>query len=144
MKKVLEVIDSLEKMQADSRKKTNNTCTGTQGETPETRAIAKALTEERKLHQAIELLKAIVEDLQCPVCLDNCTDTRISPECLHRFCGDCIKEIPRKCNNECPTCRVHIPTKRTLRKDDQFDNIVSALLCVQINDLLLPFCSPNE
>jgi len=140
MKKVLEVIDSLEKMQADSRKKTNNT----QGETPETRAIAKALTEERKLHQAIELLKAIVEDLQCPVCLEHLTDAHISPECLHRFCGDCIKESLRKCNNECPTCRVHIPTKRTLRKDDQFDHIVSALLCVQINDLLLPFCSPDE
>ena len=80
-------------------------------------------------HKALYLLKALVRDeVECPVCLDNCTDTHINPQCLHRFCGDCIKESLRKCNNECPSCRVHILTKRTLRKDEQFDNIVSFLV----------------
>ena len=81
-------------------------------------------------HKALELLKALVRDeVECPVCLDNCTDTYINPACLHRFCGDCIKERLHKCNNECPSCRIHIPTKRTLLvKDTQFDNIVSYLL----------------
>jgi len=81
-------------------------------------------------HKALDSLKALVRDeVECPVCLDNCTDTHINPACLHRFCGDCIKESLRKCNNECPSCRIHIPTKRTLRKDTQFDNIVSFILC---------------
>ena len=77
------------------------------------------------LHQAMHLMNTIVEDFECSICLEHLTNTHISPECLHRFCGDCIKESLRKCNNQCPSCRVHIPTKRTLRKDKQFDNIVS-------------------
>jgi len=83
-------------------------------------------------HKALDLLKALVRDeVECPVCLDNCSDTHINPACLHRFCGDCIKESLRKCNTECPSCRIRIPTKRTLRKDKQFDNIVSFLSCVR-------------
>ena len=78
----------------------------------------------------MDLLKDLVrDDFQCPVCLDTFADTHVNPECLHRFCGDCIKESLTRCKNECPACRVHIPTKRTLRKDKQFDNIVSVLMC---------------
>ena len=87
------------------------------------------LSRKKTSHQAMDLLNTIVEDFECSICLKHLTHAHISPECLHRFCGDCIKESLRKCNNECPTCRVHIPTKRTLRKDKQFDNIVSCLLC---------------
>ena len=65
------------------------------------------------------------EAFQCAVCLEPCTDTLVSPECNHRFCGECIKESLRKCNHECPTCRVPIPTYRTCRRDPQFDHIVS-------------------
>jgi len=51
-------------------------------------------------HKALDLLKALVRDeVECPVCLDTCSHTHIDPECLHRFCGDCIKEHLRKCNN---------------------------------------------
>jgi len=129
MNKVLEAIDSLENIEEESVVVHASDQSCKKGENPQTLAIAKALTEERQLHQAIELLKAMVEEFECSICLDHLTNTQISPACLHRFCGDCIKESLRKCNNECPTCRVHIPTKRTLRKDDQFDHIVSALLC---------------
>ena len=66
------------------------------------------------------------EAFECPVCLEPCTDTLVNPECNHRFCKNCIiKESLHKCNHECPTCRAHIPTCRTCRRDPQFDHIVS-------------------
>ena len=82
--------------------------------------------DESALSSAIELLKGLVEEeFECAVCLDICTDSHVIPECLHRFCGVCIKESLRKCNNECPTCRAHVTTRRDLRKDTKFDTIVS-------------------
>ena len=85
-----------------------------------------AQSAQNGLRSALESLKTLVkEECMCPICLDALTDTRTNPECLHRFCGDCIIESLRRCNHECPSCRIHIPTKRTLRKDTQFDNIVS-------------------
>ena len=68
------------------------------------------------------------EAFECPICLEPCTDTLVNPECNHRFCGKCIKESLHKCNHECPTCRVPIPTYRTCRRDPQFDHIVSTVL----------------
>ena len=79
--------------------------------------------------RTLAALNTLAIEYACPICLDALTDTRINPECRHRFCGDCIKESLRRCNNECPSCRVHIPTKRTMRKDPQFDKIVSVLSC---------------
>ena len=56
------------------------------------------------LRSAVESLKSLVnEEFMCPICLEPCTDTRTNPECLHRFCGDCINESLMRCNNECPT-----------------------------------------
>ena len=69
------------------------------------------------------------EEFECPVWLEPlCTDTLINPESNHRFCGKCIKESLRKCNHECPTCRVHIPSYRTCRRDPQFDHILDRLV----------------
>jgi len=82
--------------------------------------------------RTLAALNTLEIEYECPICLDALTDTHINPECLHRFCGDCIKESLRRCNNECPSCRVHIPTKRTMRKDTQFDKIVSkcSVMCL--------------
>ena len=78
------------------------------------------------LTNILSSLKAIIdEDFSCPICLEPCTDTLINPECGHRFCGKCIKENISKCNNNCPACRVHIPTHRSCRKNSHFDHIVS-------------------
>ncbi len=71
------------------------------------------------------LKKFLEEEFECAICLETCTDTLVNPECNHRFCGKCIKESLHKCNHECPTCRVPIPTYRTCRRDAQFDHIVS-------------------
>ena len=86
--------------------------------------------EDSSVQKALDLLKAIVKDFQCSICLEQLTNTKANPECLHRICDDCIllNESLRKCNTECSSCRAHIPTKMTLRKDKQFDNIVSDLL----------------
>ena len=65
------------------------------------------------------------EEFECAICLEPCTNTLVNPECNHRFCGKCIKESLHKCNHECPTCRVPIPTYRTCRGDPQFDHFVS-------------------
>jgi len=49
-------------------------------------------------------------------------------ECLHRFCGDCIEKYLRVGSNPaCPSCRVRIPTRRSLRADVNFDAIVSTI-----------------
>ena len=88
--------------------------------------ISSAQSAQNGLRSAVESLKTLVkEECMCPICLDALTDTRTNPECLHRFCGDCINESLRRFNHECPSCRVRILTMRTLRKDTQFDNIVS-------------------
>jgi hypothetical protein len=71
------------------------------------------------------LKKFLEEEFVCPICLEFCTATHINPDCNHRFCGKCIKESLRKCNKECPSCRVPIPTHRTCRGDPQFDRLVS-------------------
>jgi len=52
----------------------------------------------------------------CAICLGIISESRISPECGHRFC-----------KNECPTCRTSIPTHRSLREDRLFDNMVTAV-----------------
>ena len=79
------------------------------------------------LSSVLAALKKFREEaFECAICLETCTDTLVNPECNHRFCGKCIKESLHKCNHECPTCRVHIPTYRTCRRDPQFDHIVSS------------------
>ena len=61
----------------------------------------------------------------CPVCLGYMKKTFIVMECLHRFCGDCIQKCLRLGKKECPSCRVHIPSRRSLRPDLNYDELVS-------------------
>lgn len=48
-------------------------------------------------------------------------------ECLHRFCGDCIQKCLRMGMKECPSCRVHIPSRRSLRPDTTYDTIMEVM-----------------
>ena len=77
------------------------------------------------------LNRFVNEEFECPICLELCSDTHLSPDCGHRFCGKCIRESIRKCNHECPTCRVPMATHRSCRRDPQFDRMVSKLLLGQ-------------
>ncbi|KAL1095400.1 hypothetical protein V6Z11_D06G154500 [Gossypium hirsutum] len=48
-------------------------------------------------------------------------------ECLHRFCRECIDKSMRMGNNECPACRTHCASRRSLRDDPNYDSLIAAL-----------------
>ena len=74
----------------------------------------------------LQLLNDLMQDeFQCPICLGVCANTHVNPDCSHRFCGECMTKNINECKHECPSCRAHIPTYRTLRPDTHFDKIVS-------------------
>jgi hypothetical protein len=67
----------------------------------------------------------IESDLQCGVCLGVPKKTTTVMDCLHRFCADCIEKALRfGSKKECPTCRGHCPSRRSLRSDALFDELV--------------------
>ncbi|KAH8954627.1 hypothetical protein BDL97_08G089400 [Sphagnum fallax] len=72
-------------------------------------------------------LPDIRKEMQCPICLGIIRKTRTVMECLHRFCRECIDKSMRLGNNECPACRAHCASRRSLRDDPKFDNLVAAL-----------------
>lgn len=72
-------------------------------------------------------LADIKKEMQCPICLSVIKKTRTVMECLHRFCRECIDKAMRLGNNECPACRAHCASRRSLRDDPKFDNLVAAL-----------------
>jgi E3 ubiquitin-protein ligase RNF1/2 len=43
---------------------------------------------------------------------------------MHRFCGDCIQKCLRGGKQECPSCRQHVPSKRSLRRDHMYDALI--------------------
>ncbi|KAM7275770.1 hypothetical protein ACFE04_017636 [Oxalis oulophora] len=53
--------------------------------------------------------------------------TKTAMECLHRFCGECIDKSIRLGRKECPTCRSHLASRRSLRDDPNHDALVLAL-----------------
>ncbi|XP_028074793.1 putative E3 ubiquitin-protein ligase RING1a isoform X4 [Camellia sinensis] len=53
--------------------------------------------------------------------------TRTVMECLHRFCRECIDKSMRLGNNECPACRAHCASRRSLRDDPNYDALIAVL-----------------
>ncbi|XP_029128737.1 putative E3 ubiquitin-protein ligase RING1a isoform X2 [Cajanus cajan] len=74
----------------------------------------------------VELLE-IRKEVQCPICLGIIKKTRTVMECLHRFCRECIDKSMRLGNNECPACRTHCASRRSLRDDPNYDALIAAL-----------------
>ncbi|XP_066346366.1 putative E3 ubiquitin-protein ligase RING1b [Miscanthus floridulus] len=72
-------------------------------------------------------LADIRKEVQCPICLGIIRKTRTVMECLHRFCRDCIDKSMRLGNNECPACRTHCASRRSLRDDPKYDALIAAL-----------------
>ncbi|CAN1844478.1 Putative E3 ubiquitin-protein ligase RING1a [Linum perenne] len=72
-------------------------------------------------------LPEIRKDVQCPICLGIIKKTRTVMECLHRFCRECIDKSMRLGNNECPACRTHCASRRSLRDDPNYDALIAAL-----------------
>ncbi|ETN02151.1 hypothetical protein PPTG_16785 [Phytophthora nicotianae INRA-310] len=69
-------------------------------------------------------IRQLNADLTCPICLGIIKETMVVMECLHRFCGECISTAIRQSKRECPSCRIHIPSKRSLRPDANFDALI--------------------
>mmetsp|Transcript_25268 Transcript_25268/g.60747 ORF Transcript_25268/g.60747 Transcript_25268/m.60747 type:complete len:308 (+) Transcript_25268:42-965(+) len=72
-------------------------------------------------------LKVLGPEFHCPVCLGYIKNTRIVKECLHRFCNECIEKCLRIGKKECPQCRIHIPSRRSLRPDTNFDKLIQSI-----------------
>ena len=71
--------------------------------------------------------RSLHSELMCPICLDMLKNTMTTKECLHRFCQDCIITALRNGNKECPTCRKKLVSKRALRPDPNFDELISKI-----------------
>merc|ERR1712071_522487 len=65
--------------------------------------------------------------LTCPICLDVLENTMVTKNCLHRFCSECITTALRRGNQECPTCRKKLVSRRCLRPDPNFDSLINKL-----------------
>ncbi|KAG0479348.1 hypothetical protein HPP92_010206 [Vanilla planifolia] len=72
-------------------------------------------------------LADIRKEVQCPICLGIIRKTRTVMECLHRFCRECIDKSMRLGNKECPACRTHCGSRRSLRDDPNYDALIAAL-----------------
>lgn len=72
-------------------------------------------------------LESIHDEVKCPICLGIISNTRTFMECLHRFCAECIEKYIRVRKKECPQCRMHCSSKRSLRPDKRFDSLINAL-----------------
>ncbi|KAK2436607.1 RING 1B [Trifolium repens] len=72
-------------------------------------------------------LSDVRKEVQCPICLGIIRKTRTVMECLHRFCRECIDKSMRLGNNECPACRTHCASRRSLRDDPNFDTLIAAI-----------------
>ncbi|XP_068602966.1 E3 ubiquitin-protein ligase RING2-A-like [Brachionichthys hirsutus] len=71
--------------------------------------------------------RSLHSELMCPICLDMLKNTMTTKECLHRFCSDCIVTALRSGNKECPTCRKKLISRRSLRRDANFDALISKI-----------------
>ena len=97
-----------------------------------TTTTTTAKTSSHILEEVSTSIQSLSSFIECPVCFETMVETHVSPECQHRLCGNCFKESLRKCNNECPQCRVGIPTRRHLRPDGAFDELIDAVSTVFI------------
>lgn len=72
----------------------------------------------------------LIEELKCPICLDIMSDVMVT-WCLHRYCRHCIERHLRGSNKDCPSCRVHIKSRRDLRSDVRMDSLIRTVFGVR-------------
>ncbi|KAL8113037.1 hypothetical protein AgCh_020383 [Apium graveolens] len=106
--------DAEELPQADQSGSDSDGSRGSSGGADKEEYITVALADIRK-------------EVQCPICLGIIRKTRTVMECLHRFCRECIDKSMRLGNNECPACRTHCASRRSLRDDPNYDALIAAL-----------------
>lgn len=65
---------------------------------------------------------------RCVICWSTLRNPKLVRECLHRFCEDCIEKSLRMGRNECPVCRVFVPSKRNLASDEGCEVLIENVL----------------
>ena len=75
--------------------------------------------------------RSLQREIVCPICLDILRQTMTTRECLHRFCSACINKALRSGNKECPTCRKKLSSRRCLRADSNFDQLIAKICNVE-------------
>ena len=83
--------------------------------------------KERLLSQLKAILKEVVtdNDVLCTICLEKLQNPCILPDCLHRFCKDCLHDSILLCSTKCPACRKRISNRREgLHEDKPFQRVV--------------------
>ncbi|KAL1327169.1 putative E3 ubiquitin-protein ligase RING1a isoform X1 [Arachis hypogaea] len=88
---------------------------------------SNSLSNGDKEEYVVIKLADVRKEVQCPICLGIIRKTRTVMECLHRFCRECIDKSMRLGNNECPACRTHCASRRSLRDDPNYDALIAAL-----------------
>jgi len=86
--------------------------------------VRTLITDDRTTTAPIPLLNV---ELTCPVCLGIIRNAMTVMECVHRFCEECITKCLRLGKKECPSCRVKCVSRRSLRRDPTFDEIINAV-----------------
>ncbi len=81
---------------SDSSSSVNN-CRKVVSEAPKESVLPK--------EEASDVVKTSVEELQCPICLDNKKNGLI--QCGHAFCLPCVRKIHND-HNPCPLCKAEI------------------------------------
>eukprot|EP00922_Rhytidocystis_sp_ex-Travisia-forbesii_P057764 GHVS01085492.1.p1 GENE.GHVS01085492.1~~GHVS01085492.1.p1 ORF type:complete len:384 (-),score=70.27 GHVS01085492.1:94-1110(-) len=88
----------------------------------------RLMQDQSVLQQSTDLtMFDLRTDLSCPICMGILQHAVVVKDCLHRFCADCIEKCVRIGIRECPQCRIHIASRRSLRPDALFDCIIRRL-----------------
>ena len=88
------------------------------------------------------ILKEIVtdNDVLCTICLEKLQTPCILPNCLHRFCKDCLHRSVLKCSSNCPACRKRITNRREgLHEDRPFHRVVRKKIHLETIDSFLAY-----
>eukprot|EP00771_Trimastix_marina_P002994 gnl/Trimastix_PCT/4175.p1 GENE.gnl/Trimastix_PCT/4175~~gnl/Trimastix_PCT/4175.p1 ORF type:complete len:520 (+),score=133.19 gnl/Trimastix_PCT/4175:59-1618(+) len=76
----------------------------------------------------LSLLQPLVEkELTCPICLGLIHRAVAVKTCLHRFCHECIIRYLRLGKKECPVCRAHLSSQRSLNMDPRADALIACV-----------------
>ncbi|OEH75483.1 zinc finger (c3hc4 ring finger) domain-containing protein [Cyclospora cayetanensis] len=92
------------------------------------RRVSREMLQQRKTLNSIRLR----EDLSCPICMSILDQTVVVKSCLHRFCAECIEKCVRIGIRECPQCRSHVASRRSLRPDGDLDRIGALVSPLQL------------
>ncbi|EPS67741.1 hypothetical protein M569_07032, partial [Genlisea aurea] len=96
------------------------------GNSSESEGTSSSGDGEKQEYITVKLAE-VRKEVQCPICLGIIRKTRTVMECLHRFCRECIDKSMRLGNNECPACRTHCASRRSLRDDPNYDTLIATL-----------------